>query len=55
MIHVAPVDDLREHQMSLQCWCCPRRDDEEPDLVIHNSMDRREEFELDNPNRRLPS
>lgn len=44
MNHVIPVDDLREHEMASTCWCGPEVD-EEFDLVIHNSMDRREDYE----------
>lgn len=40
--HVYPVEDLREHDLSGQCWCNPALDG---NLVIHNSMDRREEYE----------
>ena len=50
-IHVLPINDLREHEETDQCWCRPARDEEEPSVVIHNSMDRREEYERG----RLPS
>lgn len=43
--HVYPVDDLREHNLSPECWCRPTRDEEHPGVWIHNSMDRREEYE----------
>ncbi len=42
MLHVVPVNDLREHEASPLCWCKPRPDDEEPLCYVHNSMDRRE-------------
>jgi hypothetical protein len=42
--HVIPVDDLHEHYMSDECWCCPELDDEHW-VATHNSADRREEFE----------
>jgi hypothetical protein len=42
-VHTIPADDLREHTESSACWCNPRED--EPGLWIHNSMDRREEYE----------
>lgn len=46
IIHVLPIDDLREHAWHDECWCRPRWDEEEPTaLLIHNSMDRREEYE----------
>jgi hypothetical protein len=40
-----PVNDLRDHDDSDQCWCNPVRDEEEPRVVIHNSMDGRELIE----------
>lgn len=44
-IHTIPVNDLREHETSRECWCRPKQDEDEPSLWIHNSMDRREEYE----------
>lgn len=44
-IHVMPVDDLRDHEETEHCWCGPRRDDEEPQVVIHNAFDGREDYE----------
>lgn len=43
--HVLPTNDLREHVKSKDCWCKPSADDEEPFVWIHNSLDRREEYE----------
>ena len=48
--HVYPVDDLREHvtsdHMGARCWCKPAEEEVNGGLlVIHNSMDRREEYE----------
>ena len=40
--HVMPINDLREHVDLPNCWCRPKRDEEEPNLIVHNSMDRRE-------------
>lgn len=51
-IHVAPLDDLRPHVLSTECWCRPLFDDEEDTLLNHNSMDGREAFER---GERLPS
>lgn len=48
-VHVMPVNDLRPHDESLQCWCRPVDD---AGVVVHNSMDGREDFE---EGRRLPS
>lgn len=42
--HLAPIDDLRPHDLSGDCWCHPEQD-EESGVWIHNSMDRREEYE----------
>lgn len=40
---VYPLDDLREHDIdSEQCWCHPTYDE---GILVHHSMDRREEFE----------
>lgn len=43
--HIYPINDLREHKLEgCDCWCDPSYD-EEIDAYIHNSMDRREEYE----------
>lgn len=39
--HVMPMDDLREHSFEA-CWCRPYEDD---GVIVHNSMDLREQFE----------
>jgi nicotinamide mononucleotide adenylyltransferase len=44
-VHVIPVEDLREHDVSVKCWCKPTPDDEEPWVWVHHSMDKREEYE----------
>lgn len=44
-VHVLPINDLRPHDQSTECWCRPRRDDDEPRVVIHNAMDQRETYE----------
>lgn len=44
-VHVLPIDDLREHRESRDCWCLPRLLEEEADaevVVVHNSLDGRE-------------
>lgn len=43
-MHITPVGDLREHIQARSCWCHPKEPDDDG-IVIHNSMDRREEFE----------
>ena len=40
--HVVPTNDLREHEMTAQCWCRPTVDEY---VIIHNSMDERESYE----------
>lgn len=45
--HVVPNEDLRPHVLAGSCWCHPTEDDEFPDLWCHNSMDTREQYEVD--------
>ena len=63
-IHIIPVDDLKEHEnveklvldaktstiKSYYCHCSPRvdKEDNEPNLIIHNSYDGRELTEPEN-------
>ena len=42
--HVIPVDDLREHEETPDCWCRPVEGDTD-ELWVHNSADGREEYE----------
>lgn len=42
VMHVLPINDLKEHEESESCWCNPEYDE---GVIIHNSMDRREEYE----------
>ncbi len=39
---VTPVDDLKPHESGEGCWCHPFWED---DILVHNSMDKREEWE----------
>lgn len=41
--HVIPIWDMRNHTVSEACWCRPQRNEE--GTLVHNSMDRREEYE----------
>lgn len=50
-IHVTPINDLRDHIDSIDCWCDPGQEwiDEETGLpyadgplVVHNALDGRE-------------
>jgi hypothetical protein len=44
--HVLPVNDLREHDETLECWCKPEiQEDEGATIVVHNSMDGRGKYE----------
>ena len=43
--HVMPVNDLRDHEITLKCWCGPTEDAECPGLFVHHAMDQREQFE----------
>lgn len=53
-LHFLPLNDLKEHLESFDCWCNPNsKEDFPPYLIIHNSADRREDYEFDNPNNRL--
>jgi hypothetical protein len=44
-VHLIPIDDLREHQLSASCWCRPRQDDQIFVVFIHNALDQREKYE----------
>lgn len=36
----------KEHVVDgTECWCRPYRDPEEPSVIVHNSVDRREDYE----------
>jgi len=39
---IKPIGDLKPHSDGPGCWCNPVRED---DMFVHNSMDRREEYE----------
>jgi hypothetical protein len=41
-LHVVPLNDIREHEDSSDCWCKPNLDE---GVWIHNSMDGREFLE----------
>jgi hypothetical protein len=44
-VHVVPMNDLKDHIASVDCWCGPTEDDEWPGVWVHHSMDKREEYE----------
>ena len=43
--HIKPLNDYRDHESDKNCWCGPDRDKEHPCIIVHHSMDRREEYE----------
>ena len=43
-LHVIPLNDLREHEVSPTCWCRPTPD-EEHDVFVHHALDGREAYE----------
>lgn len=45
LIHIIPLGDLREHELTTHCWCEPTRDDEEPIILMHHAADGRERYE----------
>lgn len=45
--HIIPLDDLREHEESKDCWCKPYEDEQTLDIWIHNALDERESYEGD--------
>lgn len=47
-VHVLPINDLRDHVETRDCWCAPTlyiADDGDEMTVIHNSADGRELIE----------
>lgn len=47
--HILPVDDLKDHEDGLRCWCAPvvQVFPNGNTLITHNSADGREFFEQD--------
>jgi hypothetical protein len=45
-IHITPINDLKEHQESVNCHCEPRTEYiNDTLLIIHNAYDKRESLE----------
>lgn len=40
ILHVIPIDDLKEHESKETCFCNPWKDEE--GFYVHNSADNRE-------------
>lgn len=45
LIHVVPLNDLRDHEVSIACWCHPTPDEDEPQIILHHALDQREKYE----------
>lgn len=45
LIHVVPLNDLREHVARIDCWCHPTPEDDEPRVILHHTLDQREKYE----------
>ena len=45
LIHVVPLNDLREHTPRIDYWCRPTPDDAEPRVILHHALDQREKYE----------
>jgi hypothetical protein len=45
MKHVVPVEDMRPHRHSINCWCRPIHDQIDGAVIVHNAMDEREKAE----------
>jgi hypothetical protein len=41
-VRVIPLNDLREHECDIKCWCEPDLDD---GVCVHHSLDGRESYE----------
>ena len=39
VVHVLPVEDLRDHYAGADCWCRPTEDE---GIAVHSSLDQRE-------------
>lgn len=44
-VHVVPLDDLRHHEPTMGCWCCPVEDEGSDGVFVHNALDGRERYE----------
>lgn len=49
-MQLVPLNDLREHDLSKDCWCKPLLDPDSEGMLrdgfwSHNALDRREEYE----------
>lgn len=43
--HIIPLNDLKQHDDSMHCFCCPDKEGNDESEVRHNSVDGREDFE----------
>lgn len=42
-LHVVPINDLKEHVLTINCWCNP--EEQEEGVLVHNAADGREDYE----------
>ena len=48
-IHILPINDIKEHEETTTCECCPSVAFENGEMIIiHNSFDKRELNEINN-------
>lgn len=45
--HVVP-DFGRKHELDIRCWCQPRRDEDDPSVIVHWSHESVAEFKREN-------
>lgn len=43
--HWMPMDDIKRHELSKNCWCNPTQDDEHLGVWVHHAADGRESYE----------
>lgn len=39
--HMLPINDLRPHELNIECWCKPQLDE---DTCVHNALDKRDDL-----------
>lgn len=35
-VHLIPPSEQKQHIASMKCWCNPKKDPDEPTVIIHN-------------------
>lgn len=44
-VHSVPINDVREHRMTPDCWCRPTQDEDYERLWHHHALDQRDTYE----------